>query len=78
MTASGSNDSCQDELAQLGFRPARKSVGSVGSGRGSQLYSEKGVPGTEREEPCLRAPAAHGGFPVSGLGSWRRRRRRDR
>lgn len=59
MAASGSNDSCQDELAQLGFVPARKAVGNMGSGRASQLQAEKGVPGTEREWLCLRAPAAH-------------------
>lgn len=48
MRASGCNDSCQDELAQLGFVPARKAVGNMGRGRGGQLRAEKVVPGTER------------------------------
>lgn len=31
-------------------------MGSVGSGRGSQVHSENGVPGTEREEPVSEPP----------------------
>lgn len=58
MRASGSNDGCQDELAQLGFVLARKAVGKVGRGRESQ---KRGLAGTERVA-LSQSPAVHWGF----------------
>lgn len=55
MRASGSDDSCQDELTQLGFVLARKAVGKAGEA--ASLGQKRGLRGTEREWPCLRVPS---------------------
>lgn len=66
MTVSVSSDSCQGELAQLGFIPAREAEDNVGSGEGVSSGQRTGLPGTERLRPCLRATL----FPLRLSCSW--------
>lgn len=64
MRASGSNNSCQDYLAQLGFMLSKKAMGKVGANSGQK----RGLPGTRRESPQLPVEA----FPYLSYRCWQR------
>lgn len=68
-----SSNNCQDELAQLGYMPARKAMDSVGEGLSSG--QRRGLPGTERQRPCLRTPVVlepTEAFLSLGFQDWQR------
>lgn len=77
---SGSSNSCQDYLAQLGFMLSKKAVGKVGGGANSG--QKRGLPGTGKESPQLPIEAflylSYRCWQRCVLGTWRGMQRQDR